>query len=201
MVVYRGYERRRSYGQRRRGYARRRRARRGRGGPSWFGLLALAVVLVALWQSGFFDRWTHLLEELPGESGTAEAVEVVRVIDGDTLIVERDGAEERVRVLGIDAPEVARDGSPGEPCADEATALTERLTGGGEVEVITDPSQSETDRYGRTLAYVEAGGQDVSAELLREGLAEVYESAPDIDRYADYEELAATAAVPSCAGG
>lgn len=203
-MVYRGYERRRGYGQRRRGYARRgyerrRRNRRGRGGPSWFGLLALAVVLVVLWQSGFFDRWTHLLEELPRESGTAEAVEVVRVIDGDTLIVDRDGAEERVRVLGIDAPEVARDGSPGEPCAAEATALTERLTDGGEVEVITDPSQSETDRYGRTLAYVEADGRDVSAELLREGLAEVYESAPDIDRYTEYEELAATAAVPGCA--
>lgn len=131
--------------------------------------------------------------------GTATAVEVVHVIDGDTIIVDRDSEEERVRVLGIDAPEVAREGEPGERCADEATALTEELTAGAEVVVVADPSQEETDRYGRTLAYVEADGQDVSAELLSAGLAEVYESAPDIARYADYEALAGQAATPSCA--
>lgn len=131
-------------------------------------------------------------------SAAGEAVEVVRVSDGDTIVVNRDGQEERVRILGIDAPEVARDGQPGEVCAVEATALTEELTAGADVVVVTDPSQSETDRYGRTLAYVEADGQDVSAELLDAGLAEVYESAPDIARYADYGELAEQADSPTC---
>lgn len=130
--------------------------------------------------------------------GTATAVEVVHVIDGDTLIVERDGSEERVRVLGIDAPEVARDGEPGEKCATEATALTEELTADADVVVVADPSQAETDRYGRTLAYVEADGQDVSAELLSAGLAQVYEAAPGIARYAEYEQLADQADAPSC---
>lgn len=131
--------------------------------------------------------------------GEPVAVELVHVIDGDTIIVDRDGEEERVRVLGIDAPEVAREGESGERCADEATALTEELTAGAEVVVVADSSQEEADRYGRTLAYVEADGQDVSAELLSAGLAEVYESAPDIARYADYEALAGQAATPSCA--
>lgn len=132
-------------------------------------------------------------------TGASSPIEVVHVIDGDTIVAERDGQEERVRILGIDAPEVARDNTPGERCADEATALTEELTADAEVVAVTDPSQAETDRYGRTLAYVEADGQDVSAELLSAGLAEIYEAAPDIARYGDYEALAEQAATPSCA--
>lgn len=130
--------------------------------------------------------------------GATTPVQVVHVIDGDTIIVERNGQEERVRVLGIDAPEVARDGEPGEKCATEATALTEELTADADVVVVADPSQAETDRYGRTLAYVEADGQDVSAELLSAGLAQVYEAAPGIARYAEYEQLADQADAPSC---
>lgn len=64
--------------------------------------------------------------------------------------------------------------------------------------VVIDPSQSEADRYGRTLAYVEADGQDISGELLSAGLAEVYEAAPDISRYATYVDLAERAGAPDC---
>lgn len=130
--------------------------------------------------------------------GESAAVELVHVIDGDTIIVDRDGEEERVRILGIDAPEVARNGEAGERCADEATALTEALTAGGTVELIADPSQSETDRYGRTLAYVEADGTDVGVELLAAGLAEVYGAAPDIARYDHYQNAAAQAEPAEC---
>lgn len=130
--------------------------------------------------------------------GKSSPIEMVRVIDGDTIVAKRDGQEERVRILGIDAPEVARDGESGEKCATEATALTEELTADADVVVVADPSQAETDRYGRTLAYVEADGQDVSAELLSAGLAQVYEAAPGIARYAEYEQLADQADAPSC---
>lgn len=154
-------------------------------------VIVVGVVAVMLWQADDLERWL-------GEDGEAATVDVVRVIDGDTLSVERDGAEERVRILGIDAPEVARDGRPGERCADEATALTEELTADAGVVLVTDQSQSETDRYGRTLAYVEAAGQDISGQLLSAGLAEVYESAPDIRRYATYVDLAEQAGEPDC---
>lgn len=143
------------------------------------------------------DALPFQAEDRPGR-GEDELVEVLRVIDGDTILVDRDGHEDRVRILGIDSPEVARDGQPGERCANEATALTEELTTEADVVLVADPSQSETDRFGRTLAYVEADGQDVSGALLSAGLAEVYESAPDIARYADYEELAAEAELPDC---
>lgn len=157
----------------------------------------VCAVPLGVFMAGGMDVLPFQPEVEPGQ-GAYEAVEVVRVIDGDTIIVDRGSQEERVRILGIDAPEVARDGRPGEACAVEATALTEELTAGADVVVVIDPSQSEADRYGRTLAYVEADGQDISGELLSAGLAEVYEAAPDISRYATYVDLAEQAGVPDC---
>lgn len=123
---------------------------------------------------------------------------VSRVIDGDTIVVAQADQEQHVRLLGIDAPEVGRRGRPSERCADEATALTQELTASKSVELIPDDAQPTTDRYGRTLAYVEADGRDVSAELLRAGLAEPFYSARDIARYDEYEKLAAQAASARC---
>lgn len=137
------------------------------------GMLTVAMVcavpvgvLVAVGTNGVTVR--------PDSSATDDAavVEVVHVIDGDTIIVDREGREERVRLLGIDAPEVGREGEPQEVCADEATVLVEDLIGGADVVTITDPSQPQGDRFGRTLAYVEADGQDVSGELLRTSMSQ-----------------------------
>ena len=75
------------------------------------------------------------------------------------------------------------------------------MTAGGRVTIILDPSQAKTDRYGRTLAYVEVDGDDVGAALLEAGLAEVYRAAPDIERYEAYGEMEAQAQEPACGGG
>ncbi|NHA02118.1 hypothetical protein G5V59_27445 [Nocardioides sp. W3-2-3] len=64
-----------------------------------------------------------------GQVRTTSAV-VVRVVDGDTLIVSRPGAntgrEERVRILGINAPETAHDGRPAECYGPQATKILEQ---------------------------------------------------------------------------
>ena len=93
-----------------------------------------------------------------------------RVIDGDTLAI---GAV-RLRLLGIDAPEAAQ------TCTDAAgqawacgVVATERLgalVATGETRCEGD----ERDRYGRLVAHCHAGGQDLNATLVREGLAEAY---------------------------
>lgn len=125
-------------------------------------------------------------------------VTVEHVIDGDTIIVDGD---ERVRFLGIDAPEVAHNEQPAEACADEATALVvDAIETGRTASIVTDESQPETDRYGRTLAYVEVDGTDLSAQLLEDGLADLYRAAPDISRYSHYQDLAQTAPTPACYG-
>jgi len=98
------------------------------------------------------------------ESAAAPAgrtVVVARVIDGDTIITT-DG--ERIRYIGIDAPEL------GEPYSLKATEMNRALLRAGPVKIVECKGQKR-DRYGRTLAWVYAGGRLVNGELLRRGLA------------------------------
>ncbi len=76
------------------------------------------------------------------------------VVDGDTLDLRDCGQDngERVRMLGIDAPEVAHDGEPAECYADNAHAELLRLVDGERV-LLTFDSECE-GLYDRTLAYV-----------------------------------------------
>lgn len=99
-------------------------------------------------------------------TGKEETVTLAHVHDGDTLRL-RDGR--RVRVIGINAPEVASHGRPAEALAVEATRYAQRFLG-HRVTLVYD-SESE-DRYGRTLAHVfNLSGNNLAAAMLREGLA------------------------------
>ncbi len=90
--------------------------------------------------------------------------ECTRIVDGDTIDVAHAGETVRIRLEGIDCPE--RD----QPFAEEARALTALLVEGKTVEVIA----KEKDAYGRTAARVFVDGRDLSAELLKAGLATHY---------------------------
>lgn len=97
---------------------------------------------------------------------------VVRVIDGDTLDVRlSSGKNERVRVVGIDTPEMR----PRECYATQATAAARRLAQGKRVQLLGDPSQATRDRYRRLLAYVQLpSGIDLGRALIAGGYATVY---------------------------
>ena len=82
-------------------------------------------------------------------------MKVVRVVDGDTLLLERGV---RVRFLGVNTPEIAHDDQPEEPLGQEAKEFTRRFIEGKSVTLEYD--QERDDDYGRTLAYVYADGQD-----------------------------------------
>jgi len=75
-----------------------------------------------------------------------EAARVVRVVDGDTLIVAIDGLDKRVRLIGVDAPEI------GEPGGDEATQFVRDLVEGQTVWL--SGSGNDVDRFGRLRRYV-----------------------------------------------
>lgn len=96
---------------------------------------------------------------------------VVGVADGDTLtILDASKARHTVRLAEIDAPEIGH-GSPGQPFGRNAKeALATLCYGQNAVATVVT-----SDRYGRTVARVRCKGVDVNTELVRTGLAWVYE--------------------------
>lgn len=110
-----------------------------------------------------------------GLAATAPA-HVVRVVDGDTIVVDRsDGDRVTVRLLGMDTPETVKPHTPIQPCGPQASARTKALAPPGTaVHLESDSSQADLDRYGRTLAYVWIGENMLDYDLVAEGLARTY---------------------------
>jgi micrococcal nuclease len=117
---------------------------------------------------------------------------VVHVVDGDTLDVRfADGSEDRVRLLGVDTPEVHEGVSPDEfegvPDTEAGRAClrswgerasefaTERLAGAS-VTVTTDSEADRRGGYDRLLAYVTVEGESFNRALLEDGYARLYDT-------------------------
>lgn len=96
---------------------------------------------------------------------------VYKVTDGDTVRVNIDGRDERLRYIGLDAPEVAHEDSLAEPFGQEAFLENRRLVEGVGVRVVYD--EERRDRYDRLLGYVYLeDGTFVNAHIIEQGLAE-----------------------------
>ena len=100
----------------------------------------------------------------PTISPTTSESFLIRVIDGDTIVVNVDGVEEKVRLVGIDTPER---GECGFAEATQALRLLLSFPNLGLIEAGGD----DRDRYGRLLRYLDIDGQDPGLELIRAGLA------------------------------
>src|SRR5690242_19956984 len=80
---------------------------------------------------------------------------VVKIVDGDTIDVrDDDRGRLRIRVIGIDTPEVKKPHYTVGCGGVEASEYAKALLDGQRVAVVTDPSQDAHDRYGRTLAEI-----------------------------------------------
>ncbi|MFO8071047.1 MAG: thermonuclease family protein [Polyangia bacterium] len=101
----------------------------------------------------------------PVEGAESDRVELLDVIDGDTIRVRYRGENERVRLLHIDTPERGENGYR------EATRALEELLGDGPVEMVFErPGRPARDRYGRLLAYVlDEQGRNASELMVRRG--------------------------------
>jgi micrococcal nuclease len=118
------------------------------------------------------------------EAPATQSARVLRVIDGDTLLVYRSGETERVRLVGIDAPETSstRYGYP--ECGGRAASAATRnwvRQAGQRVHLSGDRLAPARDRYGRLLASVtDARGRDLAGWLVSRGLARTvfYEHRP-----------------------
>ncbi|MGE0370347.1 MAG: thermonuclease family protein [Gammaproteobacteria bacterium] len=113
--------------------------------------------------------------------------------DGDTLVLSD---RRKVRLIGINTPELPRDGSPGQPYSQEARdALTALLETDDELGLRFD--EERVDRYGRLLAHLyRVDGSSIQAWLLTRGYAVAIAVPPNLrnqDCYRRAEEQASRA--------
>jgi micrococcal nuclease len=139
----------------------------------------LPWVLVVLLAAGY--GWVRR-----GEDGGASSTvaRVLRVVDGDTILVAVGGRQERVRYIGVDTPETVKPHTPVQCFGKRASAANHRLVDGREVRLVADAEAR--DRYGRLLAYVYRAGDGmfVNEALVRGGYATTLTIAPNV-RFAD----------------
>ncbi len=133
------------------------------------GLICAAVFIgaLAVWMS---KREPEVRKALEYKGDMRESLQlgprctVLRVVDGDTLVVRRDGRKERVRLLYINTPERGRDGF------EDAARALRSLVDRGEIRLAFEAEKSgRRDRYGRILAYVISDGRNVNVEMVRAG--------------------------------
>lgn len=113
---------------------------------------------------------------------------VVRTVDGDTFVIDYNGINEKVRLIGVDTPESVH---PNEEKNTEFGELVsnyskEMLTG-KKVQIEFDVD--ERDKYGRLLAYVYLDGQMYNKILLEKGYAKIATYPPNVKYVDDFTKI------------
>ena len=128
-------------------------------------ILALYCVLTLFGMVQFYD-WADPPRQQAG-------CQITRVVDGDTVALLCDGADDRGRMLGLDAPELSQPQCRREKRAAEAAkqALIAMIAAAQEVRVEV----TGQDKYRRRLVRLWLDGQDASLRLIAMGHARPYE--------------------------
>jgi len=163
-------------------------------------IIAILTVCVGYLHGADHDNWTSASDDIKmswsfGRTYNYSDVLVTRAIDGDTLLLETG---ERVRLIGIDTPELhqssklVRDAERNKTSVSAIQQLGKRsykftkdLVEGKKVSVEFDVEKY--DKYDRLLAYVYLNGEPkifVNAEIVKQGYASLMTIPPNV-RYAD----------------
>jgi len=142
-------------------------------------LLLLAVAALAAGAGGSDRFGLGRTSRLQAGAGETFSARVVRVVDGDTVKIRRDGRRDTVRLIGVDTPESVKPGVPVECYAKEASRETTRLLRNERVKLVLD--REARDRYDRLLAYVYRirDNRFVNQQLVARGYARTLRIAPN----------------------
>lgn len=125
----------------------------------------------------------------PSPSLIVASYSVKNVIDGDTVeVTASDSSKLTIRLIGIDAPEK-------NTClANEARDRLNEIVSAQNVELISDASQNDLDKYQRSLRYIVLpDGSDAGRILISEGLAREYTYDKKYERQSEYRSSEETA--------
>lgn len=135
------------------------------------------------------------MESAKEEKQIYQKAKVKYAVDGDTIWVDIDGKDEKVRFVGVNTPEVAKDGKPAEFMAEEAKDFTNKTLKNKEIYLEKDIS--DRDKYDRLLRYIwleepvgnpslsDIEKKTLNGILVKEGLAYANYYKPDI-KYQEY---------------
>lgn len=126
--------------------------------------IALLIIFTSL-----LSYFSSLVSSTPKQNTIFES-RVIRVVDGDTIVIEREGVDETLRLIGIDAPEsVHRDKSKNTKAGKISSAYLKTLLENKVVKIELD--KRERDKYDRLLGYVFLEDLFVNDHLVEEGYA------------------------------
>jgi micrococcal nuclease len=150
----------------------------------------VAVVIVAVALVALVAGCARSSPTLPDGANAT----VVRVVDGDTVVVDVDGRDEKVRLIGVDTPETVDPRRPVGCFGPQASHHTKQLLPPGSA-VQLERDAEQRDRYGRLLAYLHRrpDGLFVNQELIADGYGVTLSIAPNTtfaDRFATIERAA-----------
>lgn len=116
--------------------------------------------------------------------GTASRQRVLRVIDGDTVVLSRGGEKVTCRMIGVGAPETKHPRKPVEFFGPEASAYLRLWIEGKTVVVSYQTNPYKRDRYKRPLVYLWAdkGRQCINVTMVEKGYARFESGYPTIYR-------------------
>jgi micrococcal nuclease len=157
----------------------------------WIVLLLLAGLVLG---DVHVPRWLGGGSAALVANGSANA-QLERVIDGDTIVAQVGGHEERVRFIGIDTPETVKPNTPVQCFGPQAHELNARLLGAAGTPLTLHFDRELRDRYGRLLAYVYRARDNlfVNARLIDAGAARTLEIAPNTAHAVQLSDLQHTA--------
>ncbi len=140
-------------------------------------IIFTAVIIFLFYYYHWLKR--NIAKNTPSPTPTIKTsltqTKIVRVIDGDTIIVDMNGKNETIRLIGIDAPEIKEPGSKPQCFSQEATDKAKEILTNKNVNLEADPTQGERDKYERLLRYVFlTDGTNFNQLMIADGLALEY---------------------------
>jgi micrococcal nuclease len=133
-------------------------------------IITILITTIVVLLYSFYSRY-HTVKPLP-----EGMVRVVEVYDGDTIGVMVEGSREKIRLIGIDAPEMGQ-----QPWGKMAKEHLRKLLENSDWVVALGFDLQERDKYGRLLRYVTTpDGSMINVQMLRDGYAMLLTIPPNI---------------------
>ena len=140
--------------------------------------IVFAILFVIVFASFLGKALQPAVPSANGFANRGNFYQVIRIIDGDTIEIEYEGAKTSVQLIGVNAPETVHPSKPPERFGRAATAFLQSLLSYKFVYLIFDGDK--TDKYDRLLAYVYRDSDDlfVNLEIIRQGYGQTDDRFP-----------------------